>query len=119
MTTSKKIYNKKLINLMKIEQIKKLIEIQFVEDYDDLHTFMININDTLTNLNINKKYTYNAFCIDIEKNIIDFFILDKTLIEITPKMMSEALNKMIMNKILSDDDYEEKLNRYFLNLEKK
>jgi len=90
---------------MNISEIKLKLEQQFVDDYDDLYQFMININDTLNELNIDSKYeNYNDFCLDIEK-----YILNDDIDVISPQIMSDALNNMIKFKIIEDDNYEEKI----------
>ena len=96
---------------MNTEKIKNNLEKQFVEDYDDLFVFMTNINDTLSELGIDSKYSsYNEFCLDIETHILqnEYYI-------ITPKTISLILNNMIKSKIFEDEKYEEKLLEKFNN----
>ena len=101
----------KLFFQMNLNEIKIKLEQQFVDDYDDLYEFMININETLKELNINSRYdSYNDFCLDIEKHI-----LDDNIDIISPKVMSDALNNMIKFKIIEDDKYEEKILEKFNN----
>jgi len=97
---------------MNKEKLKKLIEEEFVERYDTLNEFMININNTLKLIKIEELYTYNIFCIDIEKNLLSE-LSNKNIEKITPKLLSSILNKMIMDKIMIDPQYEEKLTEYF------
>jgi len=97
---------------MNLGEIEKNLNKQFVNDYDDLIVFMDNINDTLEKLNIDNKYNYNDFCLDIKTTVIDLIKNDKTK-NITPTILSKALNTMIKYKIIDDPNYEEKLSSYF------
>ena len=97
---------------MNLEKIKKNLEQQFVDDYDDLVEFMININDTLLSLNIDSQYQYNDFCLDIQENVIKI-INEENIKEITPQILSKSLNNMIKIKIVDDPDFEKKLTDYF------
>ena len=100
------------------DKIKDSIREQFVEDYKEIKQFMCNVNNTLEKLGVNDRYlSYNEFCIDIENNLIKLMDSYKQN-NITPKIMSEALNTMIKLKILEDNDYEEKLKNYFDKEEK-
>jgi len=94
---------------MNLDNIKKKLEQQFVDDYNDLIKFMNNINDTLNELDINSKYeNYNDFCLDIEK-----YIFEDNIKDVSPEIMSNALNNMLKFKIIEDIDYEEKLLKKF------
>jgi len=97
---------------MNLEDIKQKLEIQFVDDFDNLNDFMMNINNTLEKINIDNYYDYNTFCLDIEKTIFDL-IKETNSTNITPDLLSNALNTMIKYKIIEDPDYEEKLNNFF------
>ena len=98
---------------MDLEKVRKYIVEQFVEDYEEIHKFMDNVNETLANIGIENKYTdYNKFCIDIEKNILDVInTMDQP--EITTQMVVNALNNMVKYKVLEDENYEEKIKTYF------
>jgi len=91
---------------------------QFVEDYQELRKFMDNINESLTNLDIDSKYeSYDEFCKDIENNL--FELLDKQKQDyISPAIMIEALNTMIKKKISNDVNYEDKIKKYLDDPEK-
>jgi len=97
---------------MNLENIKQKLEIQFVDDFDNLNDFMMNINNTLEKINIDNYYDYNTFCLDIEKTIFDL-IKETNSTNITPELLSKALNTMIKYKIIEDPNYEEKLNNFF------
>lgn len=98
---------------MDLDDIKKNIEEQFVEDYENLYQFMVQINETLDNFNIITKYeSYDDFCLDIEKHILTYF-KHNDIYSITPTIMSKVLNNMIKYKILDDPDFENKLKLYF------
>lgn len=95
---------------MKIDDFKEAIENQFVYDYDTLYDFMTNINDILDELNIDNKYeTYDEFCLQIEDQALLLFKQNNNII-ITPKILTNILNNMIKNKIITDSQYNEKLN---------
>ena len=100
---------------MDLTGLKKKIEEQFVEDYEDLLLFMNQINDVLKKFNINSKYkNYNTFCLDVEDHIIDYYTMYGDS-EISPEIMSNVLNNMIKIKILEDPEHEKKLNDFFNN----
>lgn len=97
---------------MNKNKIKEYIENQFVEDYEEIYKFMIDVNETLENMSFHKYESYNQFCIDIENSILETFI-DSKIQTLTPKLIVVALNNMIKYKILKDDDYENKIRQYF------
>jgi hypothetical protein len=73
---------------------------------------MVDVNETLENMNFEKYKSYNNFCIDIEKSIIKTF--GNSDIELlTPKIIVISLNNMIKYKILKDNNYEKKIKNYF------
>jgi len=103
---------------MNLNDIKIKLEQQFVDDYDTLKEFMDNINETLSDLNINSKYNnYNDFCLDIEKYILNINLIE--IQDISPKIMSSALNNMIKSKIMEDSDYEQKNLKNIDNIDEK
>ena len=97
---------------MNKNKIKEYIENQFVEDYEEIYKFMIDVNETLEKMSFHKYESYNQFCIDIENSILGTFI-DSKIQTLTPKLIVVALNNMIKYKILKDDDYENKIRQYF------
>lgn len=98
---------------MDIHKLKEYMEEQFVEDYSEIKKFMDNVNETLGNIGIEKKYEdYNDFCIDIEKNVFEMIENIKDP-HISPKIMIDALNNMVKYKILQDEQYEVKIKTYF------
>lgn len=112
MTHENKIYKQKQKS-MNIHKLKEYMEEQFVEDYSEIKKFMDNVNETLGNIGIEKKYEeYNDFCIDIEKNVFEMIEKMKEP-HISPKIMVDALNKMVKYKILQDEQYENKIKTYF------
>lgn len=92
-------------------KMKKLLERQFVEDYEIIKGFMEDINNFLENLEINGYKNYDEFCLEIEYNVFKLF--DKNNIQITPEIMAKSLNNMIEEKIILDEKFEEKLKKYF------
>ena len=51
---------------MDSKELKEYMEIQFVEDYNDIKQFMVNVNEKLEQIGFDKKYeNYNEFCVDI------------------------------------------------------
>lgn len=102
---------------MDLKEIKTFIENQFCDEYEQIKQFMDNVNEILDKLGIDNKYkSYNNFCLDIEKNILQ--IVKETNIEnITTQLIIVALNTMIKYKILEDEHYEEKIKNYFSNPE--
>ena len=52
-------------------KIKEFIENQFVEDYEEIHKFMIDVNETLEKMNFDMYESYNEFCLDIEDSILE------------------------------------------------
>jgi hypothetical protein len=96
---------------MNKNKIKEYIENQFVEDYEEIYKFMIDVNETLENMSFDKYESYNEFCIDIEDSILE--TVDSKIQTLTPKLIVVALNNMIKYKILKDDDYENKIRQYF------
>jgi len=97
---------------MDLNEIKRNLEQQFVNDYDELIEFMNNINDTLEKLGINNNYEYNDFCLDVQYTVIELIKKEQTS-KITPHILSQALNTMIKYKIIDDPNYEEKLTSFF------
>jgi hypothetical protein len=97
---------------MNKDKIKVYIENQFVEDYEHIHKFMLDVNETLTNMNFETYKTYNEFCLDIEKSIIDTYE-DSNINNITTNLIVNALNNMVKYKIIADENYEEKIREYF------
>ncbi|MCK9415863.1 hypothetical protein M0Q97_04315 [Candidatus Dojkabacteria bacterium] len=101
----------------KLIKIKSDLEIQFVDDFEDIKKFMLDVNDTLDKIDIKEKYeSYNEFCLDIEKfvfEIIDNYNVD----ELSTAHVVLALNNMIKYKISLDEDYEEKIRDFFENPE--
>lgn len=95
---------------MSLKNISNNIDEQFVEDYELIKDFMNNVNNTLSNISI-KTYDYNEFCIDIKNNIFEL-ILDDTE-TITNEILINALNNMIKYRILEDENYEDKIKKYF------
>lgn len=103
---------------MIIDEVIKKIDEQFVEDYDIINNFMIDVNDILDKLLI-EKYNYNEFCIDIKTNIINLINeTEEISIEISTDILIVALNNVIKYKILKDDNYEDKIKKYFEDPEK-
>jgi hypothetical protein len=96
---------------LNIDKVTELIELQFVEDYEKFKSFMININDLMDKLNINEKYKYDEFCIDIKENLISI-LKESDVVIITPSIMTKALNNMIVYRILYDVDYENKIQTF-------
>ena len=102
---------------MNLEDIKNKIEEQFVEEYENLNQFLIQINDTLNKFNIITKYNnYDEFCLDIEYHVLNYF-KKNTIDDLTPEIMTKVLNNMIKYKILDDPDFEGKLKIYFEDFE--
>lgn len=98
---------------MDILKIKEYIEAQFVDDYEEIHKFMLDVNETLTKIKIDGIYnSYNSFCLDIEKSVIET-VKENNIIELTPNIIVIALNNMVKHKILNDINYEQKINEYF------
>lgn len=97
---------------MNADELKKILENQFVEDYDKLLGFMDNINEVFIEIGINSSYNYNEFCLDIEKHVILLYKTQNISI-ITPKILSDILNNLIRDKITTDPEYKEKLNIFF------
>ena len=62
---------------MNKNKIKEYIENQFVEDYEEIYKFMIDVNETLEKMSFHKYESYNQFCIDIEDSILETFIDSK------------------------------------------
>lgn len=92
--------------------LEDFIDEQFVNDYDIIKNFMIEINDILENIGIDDKYdNYNDFCIDIKKHLFTLINLDD--IDIDVDTLINALNNMIKYKIMNDIDYENKIKMYF------
>jgi len=100
---------------MDLNKIQEYMQEQFVEDYEQIHKFMENTNYILSQIGVDKKYeSYNVFCIDIEKNVINFLNSMETP-KITPKIMAQVLNDMVKYKLIEDDNYVEKITNYFDN----
>ena len=98
---------------MDLDKIKEYIENQFVEDFEDIKKFMDDVNDTLDNIKIKNKYeSYNDFCLDIEKSVIET-INEENITELTPQLLVTALNNMVKYKIIEDENYEYKIREYF------
>jgi len=97
---------------MDLIKIKDYLENQFVEDYEKIKQFMEDVNETLTNLDIENYKSYNNFCLDIEKFVIDV-LEENTTQSALPELIVEALNNMLKYKIIEDDNYEEKIRNYF------
>lgn len=99
--------------MMDTNKIKDYIETQFVEDYEEIKKFMDDVNETLSDINIDVKYeTYNDFCLDIEKSLIEI-ITEQNAIEITPNILVTALNNIVIHKMMEDVNYEEKIRIYY------
>lgn len=97
------------MGMTKVE-MKKLLEKQFVEDYDIIKGFMNDINNFLDKMDIVGYKKYDEFCLEIEYNVFKLF--NKNDIQITPEMMAKSLNNMIEEKIMLDKYFEEKLKKY-------
>jgi len=98
---------------MDIKNIITNIEEQFVSDYEEIRKFMDDVNSTLEKINIDFRYeSYDNFCLDIEKNIIDI-IKEQNSTDITTSLIVDALNNLIKHRILQDENYEQKIIAYF------
>ena len=92
--------------------LEDFIDEQFVNDYDLIKQFMIDVNDILEQIKINNIYqNYNDFCVDIKKHLFDLVSENDT--EITTETLIIALNNMVRSKILEDVDYEYKIKVFF------
>lgn len=100
--------------------LSKMIDNQFVEDYEIIHKFMINVNDTLNEMDMEFVYeNYDNFCIDIKKEVLELLDGDKEVDkEVTAQILAQALNNTIKNKILQDKNHESKIEEFFEKPEK-
>jgi len=101
---------------MNLEDVINILDQQFVDDYDHMLKFMNEINLTLEKMNIDSRYNYNDFCIDIKNKVIELVNYEKIDV-IKPEFLSKTLNIMIKTKILDDPDYKEKLQTFFENID--
>jgi len=97
---------------MDIDKIQKYLENQFVEDYEIIKQFMDDVNETLTNLDIENYLSYNEFCLDIEKAVLDS-VEESDEQNLYPQLIVGALNDMLKYKIIEDVNYEDKIRNYF------
>ena len=103
---------------MNSNEIKKYIENQFVDDYEEIKSFMDSVNETLNDLDTSHKYeSYNEFCLDVEESILSN-VKNEDFQELSIKIIVDALNNMIKFKILEDENYEEKIKNYYDDPEK-
>ncbi len=96
---------------MNKNKIKEYIENQFIEDYEEIYKFMIDINESLENMKFDKYLSYNEFCLDVENSIMESFNNYNEIL--TTKLIVESLNNMIKYKIMKDENYENKIRNYF------
>jgi predicted secreted protein len=97
-----------------IARMKEYIEIQFVDDYEHIKKFMEDVNNILMKMNIQHYDNYNKFCVEIEDYIIKIiqdYDLDES--DLTIDVIIMALNDMIKQKILQDENFESKIKDFF------
>ena len=102
---------------MTLDCIKEEVTKIFVDDYDKLKSLMDQINITLEKVKIEHKYnSYDEFCTDILNNI-DGTLKNAEDPQLTPLVMTIIINDMVKQKIVKDENYEEKINDFFENYE--
>ncbi len=98
-----------------MEKLKKVIfdlEHVFVDDFEKINSYRLNLNMILEQMEFNGFNNYNHFCIQIKNNVSDIFKNEINTIDID-RIISISVNRVLKNKIRENRSYKKKLVEYF------
>ena len=86
------------------------IDSKFVDNYSEMVKYKDNVDDILSMMGFNKFESYNSFCSSIRNKAEEYIKNNDDNID---NVLSIAINMAIRSKIISDDDYINKITMYF------
>lgn len=89
----------------KLKEFEDKLTESFVEKYEDVKEWMVNVNIILNNLNINYRYdSYDIFCVDYREHCLNYAREKKDIDFVDPRMVLLWIPFVLSNLIISKSE---------------